>query len=101
MCDHLGDRRLGDEAEIAGAGGRLVGDEAGGVVGRVQVDLLLAEFEGGGPFPETNALHAEHLRVEVAGLGDVGDGQYEVVEAGDLHGGLPEQVTPELATSGR
>src|SRR5690242_2709074 len=31
MRDDLGERRFGDEAQIAGAGGRLVGNQAGDV----------------------------------------------------------------------
>src|SRR5581483_7653037 len=62
----------------------------GDVVGRVQVDLLLAEFERGAALAEMHDLHPEHLRIEVAGLGDIGDGQHQMIEAGDLHANTPE-----------
>src|SRR5437764_14691768 len=39
MRDDLGKWRFGDETQIAGAGCRLVGDQAGDVVGGMQVDL--------------------------------------------------------------
>src|SRR5262249_21750094 len=61
--DDLGDRHLGDEAQIARARGRPVGDETGDVVGRVQVDLLLAEAQRGASLAEFDDLHAEDARV--------------------------------------
>jgi hypothetical protein len=86
MRGHLGERKLGDEAQIARARGRLVGDETGHVIGRMQVDLLLAKAQCGAPFAKGDDLHPQHPRIELAGAGDVGDGQHEVVEAVDLHG---------------
>ncbi len=85
MGDEFGQRHLGDEAQIAGARGRLVGDQPRDVVSRVQVDLLLAETQRRPPFAEMHDLHAEHPRVEGAGSLDVGDGQDEVIETRDVH----------------
>src|SRR4051794_4696591 len=47
MRDDLGEGRRGDEAQIGGAGRGSIGDQAGDVVGRVQIDLLLAEAQRG------------------------------------------------------
>src|SRR5215475_3343776 len=60
MHDDLGDRRLGDKAEIAGAGGRLVGDEPRNVVGRMQIDFLLAEAQRRAALAEGDDLHPEN-----------------------------------------
>src|SRR5258708_22011152 len=43
VLDDLGDRRLGDKAEIARPRGRLIGDKPRDVVGGMQVNLLLAK----------------------------------------------------------
>jgi hypothetical protein len=88
MRDHLGERRLGDEAQIARARSRLVGDQPGDVVGRMQVDLLLPEAKRDPPFAEGHHRHAEHPGIEFAGMADIGDGQHEMVETRDLHGRL-------------
>src|SRR5690242_9910519 len=77
MRDDLGERRLGDKAEIAGARGWLIGDQAGDVVSRMQIDLLLAETQRGTALAKSDDLHPENARVELAGLGDIGDGQDE------------------------
>ena len=68
LCDHLGNRHFGNKTQIAGARGRAVGDEAGDVVSRVQVDLLLPEAQRRPPFAEMDDLHAEHPRVEIDAL---------------------------------
>src|SRR5437763_8657230 len=49
MRDDFGERRVGDEAQIAGAGGRPIGDQPGDVVGGMEVDLLLPEAQRGAP----------------------------------------------------
>ena len=72
MCGHLGERNLGDEAEVARSRSRLVGDETGDVVGWMQGDLLLPEAQCGAPFTESHDLHPEHPGIELAGAGDVG-----------------------------
>src|SRR5438477_8665598 len=66
MDDDFSERGLADKAQIARAGGRLVGDKTGDVVGRVQVDLLLAKAERGAPLAKRDDLHAEDACVEIA-----------------------------------
>src|ERR1700726_2113415 len=91
MRHHLGKRRLGDEAQIARARCRSVGDEARDIVGRMQIDLLLPEAQRGAALAEGHHRHAEHPRIEVTGMADIGDGQHEMVETRDLHG-LPRNA---------
>src|SRR5438105_12736177 len=86
MRNDLGERRLGDKAEIARARGRPIRDEAGDVIGRVQIDLLLAEAQRRAALAEGDDLHTENSRVELTGACDIGDGQNEVIETRDLHG---------------
>src|SRR4051794_16507284 len=51
----------------------------------MQVDLLLAEAQRGAPLAKRDDLHPEYPCVEFAGARDIGDGQHEMVETGDLH----------------
>ena len=94
MRDDLGDRRLGDEAQIAGARGRPVGDQARDVVGRVQVDLLLAEAQRRPPFAEGDDLHAEHPRIEGAGALDIGQQKINLHPADNIPGLVADKPTP-------
>jgi hypothetical protein len=75
----------GDEAEIARARRRPVGDKTRNVVGGVQVDLLLAKAQRGAPFAKGDDLHPQHARVEFAGARDIGDSQDQMIEAFDIH----------------
>src|SRR5207248_11726704 len=53
--------------QIARARGRSVRDEAGHVVGLVQIDLLLAEAQRRAALAEGDDLHTENSRVELTG----------------------------------
>ena len=55
------------------------------LLGRMQVDLLLAEAQRRASLAKGDDLHAEHPCVELAGARDIGDGQHEVIEAFDVH----------------
>src|ERR1051326_7698459 len=96
MLDDLAQRHIGDEAQIARARGRLVGDEARNGVGGVQVDLLLAEAQRRPPLAKANDLHPEYPRIKRAGPLDIGDGGEGVVETRDLHGSLRERCARDL-----
>src|SRR5947199_370763 len=71
MRDDFSERQLGDKAQIAGAWGRLVGDQPRDVVGGMQVDLLLAEAQRGAPLTEGDDLHPEHPCIKGAGALDI------------------------------
>jgi hypothetical protein len=49
----------------------------------VQVDLAGAELQGAASGTERHRAHAQHAPVEPGGLLHVGDGQHEVIQAGD------------------
>jgi hypothetical protein len=85
MCSHLGERHLGNEAEIPRAGRGLVGDQTGNVIGGVQVDLLLAKAQCRASFAKCNDLHPQYPSVELTSTRDIGDGQDKVVEVIDIH----------------
>ena len=51
--------------------------------GLVQVDFAGAELQGAAPGAERDRAHAQDPLVEVSALVQVGDGQDQVVEAGD------------------
>ena len=48
--------------------------------------LLLAEAQRGAPLAKGDDLHPQYPRIKLAGAGDIGDGQHEMIEAFDLHG---------------
>lgn len=89
IADHFFHRREGDEAEVCGAGRGTgcLGLEL--VSALVEIDFLVAEFEGGAAV-EGDDVHAEDFGVEVGGGVDVGDGQDEVVQLleGEGHAAL-------------
>jgi hypothetical protein len=51
----------------------------------VEVDFLLPKRKGLTTTAERNYLHVEDSTVEVATRGNIGDGEDEVINAGDLH----------------
>ena len=67
MRGHFGERDLGDEAEVTRSRCRLVCDETGNVVGRVQVDLLLTNAQRRAPFAKGGDLHPQHSSIKLAG----------------------------------
>ncbi len=52
------------------------------------MDLLLAEMQCGAALAHALDLHAEHAAVELDAAVDIGDGDVQMVDALDLHGGL-------------
>ena len=83
-CD-LGERQRCDKAKIAGAGRWFVGDQAGNPVGGMQIDFLLAEFKSGPALAKMHDFHPEHPLVKRASAINVGNGEYEMIEAFDIH----------------
>ena len=95
----LFDVQGGDEAEIGGtrrgvAGFRLVFPAV-----FMEIDFLIAEFQGNPTLPEAHDLHSQNSRIELQGFIDVSDGEDQVVDAVDVHGrSLPlSQVAGPLA----
>lgn len=83
MGEDLFRRRGGDQADICAAGRGAGGVRRDLLACLVQVDLAGAELEGAAPGAEGDRAHAQHPLVEADGLAQVGDGQDEVVQAGD------------------
>ena len=83
MGEDFPGRGRGDQAQV-GAAGRGPGGVRGGLLpGLVQVDLAGAELQGAAPGAEGDRAHAQDPLVEAGGLVQVGDGQDQVVQAGD------------------
>ena len=51
----------------------------------MQIDFLLTKFKGGPAFAKMHDFHPEHPRVKRASAVDIGDGEYEMIEAFDIH----------------
>ena len=73
---------VGDEAEVGGAECRVCSFRLEGMVGLVEIDLLLAELERP-PALRFNSDEAEDTSVEVDGGGDGRNGEDQVVETKD------------------
>jgi len=77
------ERHRRDQAEIGGAGRRLLRARCEFVFGTMQVELLRAEGQRLASGAEGHFPHAQHLDVETYRCVDVGNGQHHVVQAVD------------------
>src|SRR5260370_1322632 len=83
MGRDLGDRRLGDEADMRRH--PLLGAHRCRA-SEIEMDLLLSEQERRAPLAHALGPHAEHPLVELDTAADIGDRDVEMVDALDLHG---------------
>jgi hypothetical protein len=83
--DDLFERSFGNETEVAGAGGGVMGARAELVAAVMEVDADFAECEGLATV-EGDDFHIENLRVKVSGDVETGYGEHEMVERGDGKG---------------
>ena len=83
--DLVFDRRLGDEAEIAAAHGRVRRFRLELLAGDMKVDLLPPERDGGGTLAprRRHDARAQHQLVEMHARLEVADRQHEMIEAVD------------------
>ena len=85
MGEDFPGRGRGDQAQVRAAPRGPGGVRGDLLPGLVQVDLAGAEFQGAAPGAEGDRAHAQHPLVEASRLVEVGDGQDQVVQAGDGH----------------
>ena len=83
MGEDLSGRSRSDQAQVRAAPRGPGGVRGDFLPGPVQVDLADAEVQGAAPGAEGDRAHAQDPLVEVSALVQVGDGQDQVVQAGD------------------